>query len=69
MMGSPRPVLQQASPQRLFFPVAGDFGYDEPVGRKKLLPKQSAIHRIIFNHDIEQSQAASQDFQCHRRFN
>jgi len=52
MIGGSRSTLINSKP-RLHFPIPGDFGYDDPVGRKKLRPKQSAIHKIIFNHDLE----------------
>lgn len=41
---------RQANKQRLQFPIPGDFGYEEPVGRKKYSSRNSAIHKLIFNH-------------------
>lgn len=54
MMSVPRSVLP-SNPQRierLQYPVYGEFGYQEPVGRKKYDTKHSPIHQIIFNHDL-----------------
>ena len=68
MINSPRSVLNNSQNQRLHFPLPGDFGYEEPVGRKKLRPKQSAIHKIIFNHDLEDSPSQQyHSFEHHSR--
>ena len=54
MLSPPRSVVrQQSGRERLHFPVPGDFGYQDPVGRKKYNPKHSAIHNLIFNHETE----------------
>jgi hypothetical protein len=39
--------------ERLLFPRYGDFGYSEPVGKKHLSSKLSAIHKVIFNQEVK----------------
>lgn len=38
--------------KRLNYPVYGEFGFAEPVGRKKYEPRPSPIHKLIFNTDL-----------------
>jgi hypothetical protein len=35
--------------EKISYPQYGQFGYEEPVGRKHLGSKTSAIHKLIFN--------------------
>lgn len=35
--------------ENLSYPKYGEFGYEEPVGKKHLNNKTSAIHKLIFN--------------------
>ena len=39
--------------QRLLFPRYGDFGFNEPVGRKHVNGQLTAIHKIIFNEEVK----------------